>query len=109
MGVVTLSPLRSSFAVVEHNDMHSTEVPPPLFYFGPRWFNQNSDTPLGLTEEGCLFLGFASYKLALVIEVWESLKPRAKTREELDMMERPMLPELEDVDDIRPDLKDEKF
>eukprot|EP00192_Tetraselmis_astigmatica_P021331 CAMPEP_0117652974 /NCGR_PEP_ID=MMETSP0804-20121206/2935_1 /TAXON_ID=1074897 /ORGANISM="Tetraselmis astigmatica, Strain CCMP880" /LENGTH=267 /DNA_ID=CAMNT_0005459101 /DNA_START=94 /DNA_END=896 /DNA_ORIENTATION=- len=76
---------------------------------GAWWFNQNSETPLGLVEEGCLFLGFSSYKLALVVEVWESLKPRPKTREELDRQERPMLPELEDIEDIRPDLKDEKF
>jgi hypothetical protein len=64
---------------------------------------------LGLVEEGCLILGFASYKLALGSEIWESLKPKAKTAEEIARESRPMLPQLEDVEDVRPDLKDERF
>ena len=42
-------------------------------------------------------------------ELWECLKPKPKSREELDRESRPMLPEVEDVADVRPDLKDEKF
>lgn len=76
---------------------------------GHRYYNQTMEPKLGIAEEACLLLGFLSYKLALLIEIWESSKPRAKTREELDREARPMLPQLEDVDDIRPDLKGQKF
>merc|ERR1712136_676755 len=68
---------------------------------GAWYYNQTAETPLGLVEGGCRLLGFGSYKLALVIELWESLKPRPKTRAELDREARPSLPQLEDVDDIR--------
>lgn len=74
-------------------------------------YNQNAEpeVQLGLLEEGCLILGFASYKLALGSEIWDSLKPKAKTAEEIARESRPMLPQLEDVEDVRPDLKDERF
>eukprot|EP00951_Prasinocladus_malaysianus_P024768 scaffold215083_cov30-Prasinocladus_malaysianus.AAC.1 len=82
-----------------------------LFLRHCRYYNQTAEPELrlGLLEEGCLVLGFASYKLGLAIEIWESLKPKPKTREELMRQERPMLPQLEDIDDIRPDLRNNRF
>jgi len=84
----------------------------PAMLAGGCWLYNHGAEPsaqLGLVEEGCLVLGFASYKLALAGEIWESLKPRPKTAEEIARESRPMLPQVEDVEDVRPDLKDERF
>uniref|UniRef100_A0A061QQQ0 Uncharacterized protein n=1 Tax=Tetraselmis sp. GSL018 TaxID=582737 RepID=A0A061QQQ0_9CHLO len=76
---------------------------------GAWYYNEASGSSIGVTEEGCLFLGFCSYKLGLIVELWESVKPRPKSRDELMRQERPMLRQLEDVEDVRPDLKDERL
>ncbi|KAL4439962.1 hypothetical protein ABPG75_002963 [Micractinium tetrahymenae] len=52
---------------------------------------------LGLVEQGCLLGGFLSWKVALVLKIYEDLKPRPLTEEEILRQQRPMLVEVEDV------------
>lgn len=52
---------------------------------------------LGLVEQGCLVGGFLSWKVALVLKIYEDLKPRPLTQEEILRQQRPMLVEVEDV------------
>ncbi|GAB4823706.1 hypothetical protein N2152v2_010752 [Parachlorella kessleri] len=56
------------------------------------------EQPLSLVEEGCLVAGFLSYKVALLQKVYDDLKPRAMTADQLLQQPRPMLPEVEDVE-----------
>ena len=58
-----------------------------------------SETPLGLVEEGCLLGGFLGYKVALITKVYDDLKPKVLSAEELMKEKRPYLVQMEDVDD----------
>ena len=53
---------------------------------------------LNIVEQGCMLGGFLSYKVALILKVYDDLKPRALTEEEMLQNSRPQLPEMEDVD-----------
>lgn len=57
------------------------------------------ENPLGLVEEGCLLGGFLGYKVALITKVYDDLKPKVFSAEELMKEKRPDLVEMEDVDD----------
>lgn len=61
------------------------------------WNAAFPDFHLGIVEQGCLLGGFVSYKIALVLKIYDDLKPRALTDEEMLQMSRPQLPEVEDV------------
>lgn len=52
---------------------------------------------LGLVEQGCLLGGFLSWKVALVLKIYEDLKPRPLTQEEILRQTRPTLVQVEDV------------
>ena len=55
---------------------------------------------LSLVEEGCMVGGFLGYKVALVTKVYDDLKPKVLTSEELMREKRPDLVEIEgDVED----------
>jgi len=55
---------------------------------------------LSLVEEGCMIGGFLGYKVALVTKVYDDLKPKVLTSEELMREKRPDLVEIEgDVED----------
>ncbi|KAK9916142.1 hypothetical protein WJX75_009264 [Coccomyxa subellipsoidea] len=53
-------------------------------------FNTVSETPLGRVEQACLLAGFLSYKAALLLNVWDSLRPRVDP----EVIRRPRRPEL---------------
>lgn len=57
------------------------------------------EAPLGLVEEGCLLGGFLGYKIALITKVYDDLKPKVLSAEELMKEKRPDLVEVEEVDD----------
>ena len=49
-----------------------------------------------------MFGGFLCYKVALVLKIYDDLKPRAMTEEEMLQAARPQLVEVEDVElDLR--------
>lgn len=53
-----------------------------------------------MVEEGCMVGGFLGYKVALVTKVYDDLKPKVLTSEELMREKRPDLVEIEgDVED----------
>eukprot|EP00890_Picochlorum_soloecismus_P003719 jgi/Picsp_1/4348/NSC_01854-R1_hypothetical protein CHLNCDRAFT_138304 [Chlorella variabilis] len=52
---------------------------------------------IGLVEEGCLLGGFLGYKISLFLKVYDDLKPKRLTEEELMRASRPVLEDLEDV------------
>lgn len=55
---------------------------------------------LSLVEEGCMIGGFLGYKVALITKVYDDLKPKVLTSEELMREKRPDLVEIAgDVDD----------
>ena len=60
----------------------------------------DSGSQLGLVEEGCMIGGFLGYKVALITKVYDDLKPKVLTAEELMREKRPDLVEIDgDVDD----------
>lgn len=61
------------------------------------WNANFPDMKLGMVEQGCLLGGFLSYKIALILKIYDDLKPRPLTEEEMMQLSRPQLPELEDV------------
>lgn len=56
------------------------------------------EQPLSLIEEGCLIGGFLSYKVALILKVYDDLKPKILTEEDLLQEPRPMIAPIEDVE-----------
>lgn len=56
------------------------------------------DYHLGIVEQGCLIGGFLSYKIALILKLYDDLKPRALTEEEMLQASRPQLVQIDDVD-----------
>lgn len=55
---------------------------------------------LSLVEEGCMIGGFLGYKVALITKIYDDLKPKVLTSEELMREKRPDLVEIAgDVDD----------
>lgn len=52
---------------------------------------------LNLVEQGCMIGGFLSYKVALILKVYDDLKPRPLNEEEIMQMSRPQLVDIEDV------------
>lgn len=52
---------------------------------------------IGLVEEGCLLGGFLGYKISLFLKIYDDLKPKILTEEELMRASRPVLEDLEDV------------
>lgn len=52
---------------------------------------------LGMVEKGCLVGGFLSYKMALILKIYDDLKPRALTEEEMLQASRPKVVEIDDV------------
>ena len=73
-------------------------IPVGLVAGSTAWNAAFPDFPIGGVEEGCLFGGFLSYKIALVLKIYDDLKPRAMTEEEMLQMSRPQIPEIEDVE-----------
>jgi hypothetical protein len=61
------------------------------------WNANFPDMKLGMVEQGCLIGGYLSYKIALILKIYDDLKPRPLTDEEMMQLSRPQLPELEDV------------
>lgn len=61
------------------------------------WNANFPDMQLNMVEVGCLLGGFLSYKVALILKIYDDLKPRAMTEEEMMQLSRPQLAELEDV------------
>ena len=59
-------------------------------------FNAESGDTLTLTEEACVLGGFLSYKVALMLKVWDDLKPRFGKRE----ARRPKWKEIDDDFDV---------
>jgi len=58
---------------------------------------QPVEQQIGLVEEGCLLGGFLGYKISLFLKVYDDLKPKILTEEELMRASRPVLEDLEDV------------
>lgn len=58
---------------------------------GPEW-------QLGVVDQGCMLGGFLSYKAALLLKLYDDLKPRPRTEEEMMQALRPQLTEVEDVE-----------
>jgi hypothetical protein len=54
---------------------------------------------IGLVEEGCLIGGFLGYKVSLFTKIYDDLKPKVLTAEELMKEKRPDLVEMDDVDE----------
>lgn len=73
-------------------------VPAGLLGACAAWNAAFPEFPLGVVEAGCALGGFWSYKVALVLKVYDDLKPRAMTDEEMAAASRPKLAELEDVE-----------
>lgn len=61
------------------------------------WNAINPDAQIGIVEEGCLIGGFLGYKISLFLKIYDDLKPRLMTQEELMRASRPVLEDLEDV------------
>jgi hypothetical protein len=58
------------------------------------------ESQIGLIEEGCLVGGFLGYKVSLITKVYDDLRPRVLSAEELMREKRPDLVEIDgDVDD----------
>lgn len=53
-------------------------------------FNTLSETPMGRVEQASLLAGFLSYKAALLLNIWDSTKPKV----DVDGARRPKRPEL---------------
>ncbi len=59
-----------------------------------------ADSQLGLIEEGCLVGGFLGYKVSLITKVYDDLRPKVLSAEELMREKRPDLVEIDgDVDE----------
>ena len=52
---------------------------------------------IGIVEQGCFIGGFWSYKIALILKIYDDLKPRAMSEEEMLSLSRPQLADVEDV------------
>lgn len=61
------------------------------------WNSAFPDMYIDVVNQGCLIGGFLSYKIALVLKVYDDLKPRALTEEERLQLSRPQLVEVEDA------------
>jgi hypothetical protein len=61
------------------------------------WDTSLPEFQLNLAEQGCMIGGFLSYKVALVLKVYDDLKPRPLTEEEMLQLSRPQLVDIEDV------------
>lgn len=61
------------------------------------WNHVYPESQIGIVEEGCLLGGFLGYKIALFLKVYDDLKPKILTEEELMRANRPVLEDLEDV------------
>ncbi|BDA44045.1 hypothetical protein COCOBI_05-2290 [Coccomyxa sp. Obi] len=53
-------------------------------------FNTLSETPMGRVEQASLLAGFLSYKAALFLNLWDSVKPKV----DVDAIKKPKRPEL---------------
>lgn len=58
-----------------------------------------SEAPLGLIEEGCLLGGFLGYKVSLITKIYDDLKPKVLSAEELMKEKRPDLIGVDEVDE----------
>ncbi|PRW33204.1 hypothetical protein C2E21_7817 [Chlorella sorokiniana] len=72
-------------------------VLPGLLAAAAAWNAAYPEDALGLVEQGCLVGGFLSWKIALVLKIYEDLKPKPLTQEEIFRQARPMLVEVEDA------------
>lgn len=61
------------------------------------WNATFPDIQISVVDEGCLIGGFLSYKIALILKIYDDLRPRALTEEEMLQASRPQLAEVEDV------------
>jgi hypothetical protein len=61
------------------------------------WNANFPDMQLNMVDVGCVLGGYLSYKVALILKIYDDLKPRALTEEEMMQLSRPKLAELEDV------------
>jgi hypothetical protein len=61
------------------------------------WNANFPDMQLSAVTVGCALGGYLSYKVALILKIYDDLKPRALTEEEMMQLSRPQLAELEDV------------
>jgi hypothetical protein len=72
-------------------------VPVGLIAAAAAWNQLLPDYTLSLVDQGCMLGGFLSYKIALILKIYDDLKPRALTEEEMLRASRPQLVEVEDV------------
>ncbi|KAI7842538.1 hypothetical protein COHA_003775 [Chlorella ohadii] len=72
-------------------------VLPGLLAAAAAWNAAFPEDALGPVEQGCLVGGFLSWKIALVLKIYEDLKPKPLTQEEIFRQARPMLVEVEDA------------
>lgn len=61
------------------------------------WNTLVPEFQLSIVDEGCMLGGFLSFKIALVLKIYDDLKPRALTEEEMLRASRPQLADIEDV------------
>ena len=62
----------------------------------------DAESQLGLVEEGCLMGGFLGFKVSLITKVYDDLRPKVLSAEELMREKRPDLVEIDgDVDESR--------
>ncbi|KAK9809102.1 hypothetical protein WJX72_009377 [[Myrmecia] bisecta] len=65
-------------------------------------FSAKAEQPLSLTQDGFLLLGFLTYKMSLIQQIWDTFKPKLTAPTATDKLKaaRPVLAEVEDIDDI---------
>jgi hypothetical protein len=73
-------------------------VPVGLLAAAAAWNAAFPDARLGLLEEGCLLGGFLAYKSALILKVYDDLRPRARSEAEMAAELRPEMPAVDDVE-----------
>lgn len=73
-------------------------VPVGLVAACAAWNSTFPENTIGIIEQGCMIGGYLSFKTALILKVYDDLKPRALTQEEMLQNSRPELVEVEDVE-----------